>query len=75
MPDTDPGQKKSKLPPSVVALEAGGHSRWMSKLRVECGHRVIVANARELRLIQGGHTKTDRLDAITLARLARADAW
>jgi hypothetical protein len=32
----------------------------------------MVANARELRLIYGGHTKTDRLDAIKLARLARA---
>jgi len=63
----------TKLPPSVVALETGSHSRWISKLLRECGHRVIVANARELRLIYGGHTKTDRLDAIKLARLARVD--
>jgi transposase len=50
---TGPEQRRwfSKLPPSVVALEAGGHSRWISKLLVECGHRVIVAHAHELRLI------------------------
>jgi hypothetical protein len=63
MPDIDPGQKNLTVhgpraaavvfeaAPSVVALEAGGHSRWISKLLVECGHRVIVAHARELRLI------------------------
>jgi hypothetical protein len=34
---TDPELRRwfSKLPPGVVALEAGGHSRWMSKLLVE----------------------------------------
>src|ERR1700722_16682574 len=58
---------------AVVALETGTHSRWMARVARECGHRVIVANARELRLIYSGTNKTDRVDALKLARLARVD--
>ena len=39
----------------------------------ECGHEVLVANARKLRLIYGKGRKTDKLDAENLARLARVD--
>jgi transposase len=39
----------------------------------ELGHEVIVANARKLRLIGESRKKDDRLDAQTLARLARID--
>jgi len=39
----------------------------------ECGHEVLVANARRLRLIYGSKRKTDKLDAENLARLARLD--
>lgn len=59
--------------PALVALETGTHSRWMAKVARECGHEVIVANARELRLIYAGTNKTDRVDAKKLARLARVD--
>jgi transposase len=62
-----------QLPASVVALETGTHSRWRSRAAAECGHRVVVANARQQRFIYGGHAKTDRLDAVRLARLARVD--
>jgi transposase len=58
---------------AVVALETGSHSRWMARVARECGHQVIVANARELRLIYAGTNKTDRVDAVKLARLARVD--
>jgi transposase len=58
---------------AVVALETGSHSRWMARVARECGHQVIVANARELRLIYAGTNKTDRVDALKLARLARVD--
>jgi transposase len=58
---------------AVVALETGSHSRWMAKVARQCGHQVIVANARELRLIYAGTNKTDRVDAVKLARLARVD--
>jgi len=38
-----------------------------------CGHEVLVANARKLRLIHADERKNDRLDAENLARLARLD--
>ena len=63
----------SRLPAGVVALEVGTHSRWMAKVGRECGHTVLVANPRQLRLIYGGDNKHDRLDAEKLARLARVD--
>jgi len=37
------------------------------------GHEVIVANPRRTRLIAESSNKQDRLDAETLARLARVD--
>src|SRR5215207_6800558 len=38
--------------PSVrIAIETGTHSPWVSRLLEECGHEVLVANARKLRLI------------------------
>ena len=39
----------------------------------ECGHEVLVANARKLRLIYANKRKTDEVDAENLARLARLD--
>jgi transposase len=56
-----------------VALEAGTHSAWISRLLEDCGHEVIVANPRELRKIYQSHRKNDRNDALTLARMARFD--
>jgi transposase len=38
-----------------------------------CGHEVIVANSRELRLIFKNPKKSDRIDAENLARTARLD--
>src|SRR5215211_7210631 len=56
-----------------IAIEVGTHSPWVSRLLEECGHEVLVANARKLRLIYGSKRKTDKLDAENLARLARVD--
>ena len=56
-----------------VAVEAGTHSPWISRLLEGCGHEVLVANARKLRLIYADGGKNDRLDAENLARLARLD--
>lgn len=63
----------SQLAAGVVAMEVGTHSRWMAKVAKQCGHKVVVANPRQLRLIYGDDNKHDRLDAIKLARLARVD--
>jgi transposase len=57
-----------------IAIEAGTHSPWASRvLEEECGHEVLVANARKLRLIYANKRKTDEIDAENLARLARLD--
>ena len=46
-----------------IAIEVGTHSPWVSRLLEECGHEVLVANARKVRLIYGKGRKTDKLDA------------
>jgi len=67
------GQVFAAMPRSRVALETGTHSPWISRLLSELGHEVIVAHARKVRLIGESRKKDDRLDAQTLARLARID--
>ena len=63
----------AEMPRSRIALETGMHSPWVSRLLSELGHEVIVAHARNVRLIGESRRKDDRLDAMTLARLARID--
>jgi transposase len=62
-----------KIPRSRIALETGTHSPWVSRQLTELGHEVIVAHARNVRLIGESSRKDDQLDARTLARLARID--
>jgi transposase len=57
-----------------VVIEVGGHSRWVSELLKELGHRVTVANPRRVKVISASDSKSDRMDAELLARLGRADA-
>ena len=52
-------------------METGTHSPWVSRVLTELGHEVIVAHAQKVRLIVKSRRKDDRLDARTLARLAR----
>jgi transposase len=56
--------------PLRVAIEAGTHSPWASRVLEECGHEVLVANARKTRLIYSNKRKTDEIDAENLG-----DAW
>ena len=51
----------------------GTHSLWVSRRLARLGHEVIVAHARNVRLIGESSRKDDRFDARTLARLARID--
>ena len=57
--------------PIRVAIEAGTHSPWASRLLEQCGHEVLVANARKVRLIYVNKRKTvpsfARLTAIVTA--------
>jgi transposase len=64
----------SEQQPIRIAIEAGTHSPWASRvLEQECGHEVLVANPRKTRLIYTNRRKTDEIDAENLARLARVD--
>jgi hypothetical protein len=37
--------------PLRIAIEAGTHSPWVSRVLEDCGHEVLVANPRKIRLI------------------------
>jgi transposase len=63
----------SEQRPLRIAIEAGTHSPWVSRVLEECGHEVLVANPRKVRLIYSNKRKTDEIDAENLARLARVD--
>src|SRR6202158_1672027 len=63
----------AKIPRSLIALETGTHSPWVSRLLTELGYKVIVAHAQKVQLITKSSRKDDRHDARTLARLARID--
>jgi transposase len=75
LPTTPEAMRRAfeKMPRSRIALETGTHSPWVSRLLTELGHEVIVAHARNVRLIGDSSRKDDRIDARTLARLARID--
>ena len=75
LPTTTSGinQVFGAMPRSRIAMETGTHSPWVSRQLSELGHEVIVAHARNVRLICQSTRKDDRLDARTLARLARID--
>src|ERR1700756_450548 len=66
-------QTFGKIPRSLIALETGTHSPWVSRLLTELGHEVIVAHAQKVELITKSNRKDDRHDARTLTRLARID--
>jgi hypothetical protein len=75
LPTTPKGIEEvfSKIPRSRIALETGTHSPWLSRQLNQLGHGVIVAHERNVRLISESSRKDDRLDARTLARLARIE--
>src|SRR6202007_1486952 len=75
LPTTQEAMKQifGKIPRSLMALETGTHSPWVSRLLTQLGHEVIVAHAQKVQLITKSSRKDDRHDAQTLARLARID--
>jgi transposase len=75
LPTTRQAMKQvfGRMPSSRVAMETGAHSPWVSRQLTQLGHEVIVAHARNVRLIGESSRKDDRLDARMLARLARLD--
>src|ERR1700676_5561725 len=75
VPTTSSGIRQAfgRIPRCRIALETGTHSPWVSRQLAQMGHEVIVAHARNVRLIGESSRKDDQLDARTLARLARID--
>src|SRR5208283_3960784 len=75
LPTTPEAMKHTfgRIPRSLMALETGTHSPWVSRLLTELGHEVLVAHAQKVQLITKSSRKDDRHDAQTLARLARVD--
>ncbi|HTT22397.1 MAG TPA: IS110 family transposase [Candidatus Sulfotelmatobacter sp.] len=63
----------ASMPRCRIAMETGTHSPWVSRVLSALGHEVIVGHAQKIRLITKSRRKDDRLDARTLARLARID--
>jgi transposase len=63
----------SKPRTMAVALEAGTHSGWISRLLESMGFRVVVAQPRKLRALWGRDRKNDASDAELLGRMLRAD--
>ena len=62
-----------KMGRARIAIEVGTHSPWVGRLLEQFGHEVIVANPRQVKLISENTRKNDRVDAQTLARLARVE--
>jgi transposase len=58
---------------ALVAMENGTHSPWISRDLKALGCKVLVGNARKLRMIWARSQKTDVKDAEMLARIARFD--
>jgi transposase len=62
-----------EMKPCLVAMEAGTHSGWVSRILEELGFEVLVGNPRKLRVIWDSDQKCDGKDAEMLARIARFD--
>jgi len=60
-------------PGALMVMEVGTHSPWVSRFLKDLGHRILVANPRNVRAIYQNDLKSDRRDAEMLARIARTD--
>jgi transposase len=58
---------------ATVAIEAGTHSPWISRLLKDIGCTVYVGNPRKLRLIWDSYEKSDQRDARILAMVCRVE--
>lgn len=58
---------------STVAIEAGTHSPWISRLLDQMGCSVLVGNPRKLRFIWDSQDKSDERDARMLGMVCRIE--
>ena len=75
VPTRKPAMRKrlSGFAGARIAIEVGPHSPWLSRVLADMELEVIVANPRRVGLIYGNDRKSDKQDALALARLARFD--
>jgi transposase len=66
--------KKYKDQKTVVAIEAGGSTRWIHDELVRMGIGVYVVNPNKVKAIADSKRKTDKVDAKILSELLRIDA-
>ena len=66
-------QTFGRMPRCWIALETGTHLPWVSRQLSELSHEVIVAHARNVRLIGESSRKDDQLDARTIREANRND--
>ena len=62
-----------RYPEALVVMEAGCHSPWVSRHLEQAGCEVVVSNPRKTRAIYQHERKSDRRDALMLARIARME--
>jgi transposase len=63
-----------KLPKgSKIALEAMGSWWWMVELAQKTGHEVFLSHPKQTKAIASARLKTDKVDALMLAKLLKAD--
>jgi transposase len=62
-----------KFPDSLMVMEVGSHSPWISRFFDGLGHEVLIANPRKVRAIFQNDRKCDLYDARMLAKIARFD--
>jgi transposase len=58
---------------ALIVMEAGCHSPWISRYLERLGCEVVVSNPRKTRAIYQHERKSDRRDALMLARIARME--
>jgi transposase len=62
-----------RYPAALVVMEAGCHSPWISRYLEALGCEAVVSNPRKVRAIYQHERKSDRRDALMLARIARME--
>lgn len=66
--------RKYKDKKIIVAIEAGGSTRWIYDLLIKIGIEVYVVNPNKVKAIADSKRKTDKIDAKILSELLRIDA-
>lgn len=56
-----------------IAVEATGNTRWLAEQVASIVRRVVLVNPRQFEVVKNSCKKTDKHDALNLARFLRAD--